>query len=100
MVYTHSSFFKRRGGEPTTPLKPYVPMYLPTYLPIPNFCYSTTGHDHDRPGALRPMPASPTQPHTYKLPAASVDYIPTCSRPLIEFPTVSKKNLQISYSNP
>jgi len=56
---------------------------------------STTGrlrcHDHDRPGALRPMPASPTQPHTYKLPAASVDYIPTCSRPLIEFPTVSKK---------
>ena len=65
--------------------------YVPTYLPIPNFCYSTTGHDHDRPGALRPMPASPTQPHTYKLPAASVDYIPTCSRPLIEFPTVSKK---------
>ena len=80
----------RRGGEPTTPLKPYVPMYLPTYQYL-NFCYSTTGHDHDRPGALRPMPASPTQPHTYKLPAASVDYIPTCSRPLIEFPTVSKK---------
>ena len=69
----------------------YICTYVPTYLPIPNFCYSTTGHDHDRPGALRPMHASPTQPHTYKLPAASVDYIPTCSRPLIEFPTVSNK---------
>ena len=50
----------------------YICTYVPTYLPIPNFCYSTTGHDHDRPGALRPMHASPTQPHTYKLPAASV----------------------------
>ena len=83
-----SSFKKRRRTYYTTQA---ICTYVPTYLPIPNFCYSTTGHDHDRPGALRPMPASPTQPHTYKLPAASVDYIPTCSRPLIEFPTVSKK---------
>ena len=66
---------------------------------------STTGrlrcHDHDTTGALRPRPASSNRPigvHTYKLPAASVDYIlgipyyiPTFSRPLMEFPTESKK---------
>jgi hypothetical protein len=43
---------------------------------------NTTGRlrYHDTTGALRP-----------KLPAASVDYIPTFSRPLMEFPIVSKK---------
>ena len=87
---------KREGG--TTPLKPYVPMYLPTYVPtyltaatafLHHVC--TTGHDHDRKGALRPAQLNQLKYLPTYLSTASEDYIPTFSRPLMEFATASKK---------